>query len=197
MSGQQHHPIAAAPAMVLDGASVVAPFQADLDRLQRSFGDQPVTLVRSAEGRDLSAFRLETAHDYFPHKAVHRRATYGAFHNAGICAQMALASHLMDVGFPDGWCAINVPCSPIKSLAYANATGLGLDDRRMRRLARVLSPYWKWQLASVHMRRTRPRYWGFEPDEVRCQLGMLLKQVRLVTGHTADAEMLLREAGDA
>lgn len=184
--------MAATPVIAAAGP-IISPSQADLDTLQRRFGVQKVSLLRTQEGREASAFRYCNAHQFFPdaRKGQHERANF--LYSAGITAQLALSSHLLDVGFPDAWCARFIGLRVAWSLAYANATGLGHDCPRMHKLSRVLHPYWKWNAASQIHRRKKPNTGGFEPDEVQTLLAALLKQVRLVTGHTATPAMLLRE----
>ena len=59
---------------------------------------------------------------------------------AGIVAQPALSSHLLDIGFPDAWCARYVGFHIDRSLAYANASRFGYQCPEIARLAVVLSP---------------------------------------------------------
>ncbi|XHS02433.1 hypothetical protein ACFB49_40510 [Sphingomonas sp. DBB INV C78] len=103
-------------------------------------------------------------------------------YSSGIVAQLALSSHLLDVGFPDAWCARNIGLHVDRSLAYANASGLGYECAETARLMQVLSPYWKWNrrhlIDSPHLNDG-----GFTPDEVQRLLRSLMDHVRHVTGH--------------
>lgn len=182
------------PAIAAASPSILSPYQADLDLLQSRYGDEPVKLMRSRRGREMSQHRYETAHEFFPDQRKPFEEIRDLLYHAGITAQLGISSHLLDVGFPDQWCARNIGLRVAKSLAYANATGFGHASPRMERLARVLTPYWKWNPAKMIDRR-KPRSWGFEPEEVRTLLGDMLKQVRHVTGHLPDREMLVREGG--
>src|SRR3546814_19806167 len=58
--------------------------------------------------------------------------------------QLGLSSHLLDVGFDDQWCARHLAYRVAKSLAYANATGLGFEGPEVELLAAILTPYWRW-----------------------------------------------------
>lgn len=64
---------------------------------------------------------------------------------AGIVFQLAISSHLLDVGFDDDWCRRNVGLDVGKALRLANATGLAATDGEIGRLATALSPYSKWR----------------------------------------------------
>jgi len=186
---------AVAPAIATVGAAL-SPWQSDLNILHARYHDEPVKLIRSKVGRDLSLARYQTAHEFFPDVDKPVQDLRDFLYYAGITAQLGLCAHLLDVGFPDEWCARNIGLRVAKSLAYANATGFGHDCPRMARLARVLTPYWKWNPSRLRDRR-QPSAWGFHPDEVRELLGAMLKQVRHVTGHKADRAMLPREEPDA
>lgn len=116
-------------------------------------------------------------------------------YGAGIVAQLALSSHLLDVGFPDDWCARYVGLFVARSLAYANATGLGLDCSETARLAEVLSPYSKWNWCSL-AEGERPHDDGFTPDQTRALLERLLDHVGQVTGHRS-SRIRIRHGGPA
>ncbi|HEX8055645.1 MAG TPA: hypothetical protein VF481_03205 [Novosphingobium sp.] len=105
-------------------------------------------------------------------------------YGSGIVAQLALSSHLLDVGFPDDWCARYIGLFVARSLAYANATGLGLDCSETARLAEVISPYSKWNSCSLAEGK-RPNDGGFTPEQIRELLEVLLHHVGQVTGHGA------------
>src|SRR3546814_5889166 len=66
------------------------------------------------------------------------------FYHVGIVMQLGLSSHLLDVGFDDQWCARHLAYRVAKSLAYANATGLGFEGPEVELLAAILTPYWRW-----------------------------------------------------
>ena len=180
------------PAMAAAAPSIISPMQAQLDLLSQRYDSAPVKLVRSTEGRSMSLDRYESAHEFFPDPRKPLEETADILYYAGITAQLGLSAHLLDVGFPDQWCAGNIGLRVALSLGYANATGLDHHCPRMLKLARVLTPYWKWNACRMHGRRSVSDG-GFRPEEVRKLLGAMLKQVRLVTGHPADREMLLRE----
>lgn len=159
---------------IATASSATSPLQAHLDVLHQRFDDMPVKLVRTREGRDLSAFRYANAHRFFPDDRRPFEGPSEFFYFAGISAQLGLSAYLLDVGFPDQWCARHIGLRIANSLAYANATGFGHDCPRMHRLARVLTPYWKWNPDRLRDRR-KPSTWGFEPDEVRALLAAMLK----------------------
>jgi len=103
-------------------------------------------------------------------------------YSTGIVAQLALSSHLLDVGFPDTWCARYVSLHIDRSLAYANASGFGYECAETARLAAVLSPYWKWNHRHL-VDRPHPKDGGFTSDQVRTLLRALMDHVGHVTGH--------------
>ena len=107
---------------------------AALASLHADYGDDPAAIVRTKEGRALSRRRYHVAEGFFP--TEHERADWrGYLYRAGITAQLALSSNLLDMGFADDWCARHIGLRVAKSLAYANATGLGHDCPDMARLA--------------------------------------------------------------
>jgi hypothetical protein len=113
--------LTAAPVAAL---AVPSPWGAVLASLHADYGDDPAAIVRTKEGRALSRRRYHVAEGFFP--AEHERADWrGYLYRAGITAQLALSSHLLDMGFADDWCARHIGLRVAKSLAYANATGLG------------------------------------------------------------------------
>jgi len=188
--------IMVAPAIVTARPTIISPWQADLGVLHNRYNDEPVKMIRSKDGRELSLARFRAAHDFFPDAIGTLQDLPDFLYRAGITAQLGLSAHLMDVGFPDEWCARNIGLRVAKSLAYANATGFGHDCPSMARLARVLTPYWKWNPSRLRDRRP-PSEWGFKPDEVKALLTAMLKQVQHVTGHTLDRLMQSREGSDA
>lgn len=94
--------------------------------------------------------------------------------------QLGLSSHLLDVGFADTWCARNVGLHVARSLAYANATGLGFASPEVALLTANLSPYSKWRNAGPS---DVPSDFPFTRREVRTLTRALLDRVRQVTGH--------------
>jgi hypothetical protein len=173
--------LTAAPLTVVP-ARVALPWDDALAAAHETYGDDPITLVRSRDGRILSRSRYHSAEGFF--LGIGREARHGGhlFYHAGIVAQLALSAHLLDIGFDDSWCARHLGLRVAKALAYSNATGLGHDCADMARLAVVLTPYWRWNT---------PRLWGEPPPDdggfavvhIRHQLRNLLDRVREVTGH--------------
>src|SRR3546814_10744864 len=54
--------------------------------------------------------------------------TSDLLYQTGIVAQLALTSHLLDVGFDDRWCARHIGLHIGKALAYSNASGLNYQS---------------------------------------------------------------------
>jgi hypothetical protein len=164
-------------------ASAASPRHSALIALWRAHHTEPVQLLRTREGRNLSRARYRRAEE-FMHSLAPEAPGNGPdiLYNAGIVAQLALSSHLLDVGFPDTWCARHVGLHVARSLAYANATGFGHDCAEMKRLADVLTPYWKWNPRSL-VDAPRPNDGGFSPRDIRALSGALLDHVGQVTGH--------------
>lgn len=168
------------PKFITDSPS---PNEAELEALLEQHEHEPLKLIRSKEGRSLSESRFEGAQSFFPsRRAVEIVGITDTFYKAGITAQLALSSHLLDVGFPDRWCAVHIGHRVAVSLSYANATGLNHTCPDMGRLAMVLNPYWKWNARSVFDRGV-PYDGGFTVEEVGVLLLALLRQVGEVTGH--------------
>lgn len=155
---------------------------AALAKVRQGYGDDPVTLIRTPAGRALSRARYRRAEEFLPDAsrdgAGHRQFLY----RAGIAAQLGLSAHLLDVGFPDAWCARQIGLRVAKSLTYANATGLGHFCPDMARLADVLSPYRKWN-EPVLIGAPQPDDGGFSPRQIEALLRTLLDHVRSVTGY--------------
>ena len=103
--------------------------------------DEPVSLMRSREGRNLSRSRYHNAEAFFAtvETGILSRRDDQLYH-VGITLQLGLSAHLLDVGFADAWCARHIGLNVAKSLAYANATGLDHDCCELKRLATILSP---------------------------------------------------------
>lgn len=143
----------------------------------------PVQLLRTREGRRLSRARYRRAEEFMLPLAPGAPGDWPDFlYGAGIVAQLALSSHLLDVGFPDAWCARCIGLYVARSLRYANASGLGFECTDTARLAHVLSPYSKWNCRS-QAEGPRPNDGGFTYDETRALLRALLDHVGHVTGH--------------
>lgn len=155
----------------------------ELAALWRIYGGEPFHLLRTREGRDLSRARYQRAQEFQRSLEPGAPGEWTDFlYCTGIVVQLALSCHLLDVGFPDAWCARHIGLHVDRSLAYANATGFGYECEETERLTRVLAPYWKWN----HMHLTgdaMPNDGGFKPDEVRGLLHALMDHVRGVTGH--------------
>ena len=164
-------------------AALVAPspWSEALASLHADYGDEPAAIIRTREGRALSRRRYHVAEGFFP--AEHERADWrGYLYRAGITAQLALSSHLLDMGFADGWCARHIGLRVAKSLAYANATGLGHDCPDMARLAAVLTPYCRWNQIRL-FGEPEPDDGGLTALQVHALLRALLERVRDATGH--------------
>mgnify|MGYP006395848005 FL=1 len=89
-----------------------------LASLWKIYGAQPVRLLRTQEGRSLSRARYERALEFMHGLEPNGRSDWPYFlYTAGIVTQLALSSHLLDVGFPDSWCARHVGLHVDRSLA--------------------------------------------------------------------------------
>jgi hypothetical protein len=140
-----------------------------------------LVLERSRAGRALSDTRYRNAESFF--LAIEERLfsdTGDLLYQTGIVAQLALTSHLLDVGFDDRWCARHIGLNIGKALAYANATGLNYQSAALQRLAPVLSPYNVWR--NPDLDGSRPPVPKSLPD-IPALLRELLDHVRGVTGH--------------
>lgn len=156
---------------------------ATLAALWRTYDAQPVQLQRTREARNLSRARYRRAEEFMLSLAPGEPGDWPDFlYFSGVVAQLAVSSHLLDVGFPDAWCARHVGLHIDRSLAYANATGFGYECAETARLAGVLSPYWKWNRRHL-VDRSHPQDGGFTSDEVRALLRALMDHVCHVTGH--------------
>lgn len=155
----------------------------ELAALWRIYGGEPFHLMRTQEGRSLSRARYRRAEEFMGSLAPNTPGDWSDFlYFTGIVAQLALSSHLLDVGFPDAWCARHIGLHVDRSLAYANVSGFGYDCEETERLTQVLSPYWKWNRMHL-IGGARPSDGGFTPDEVRTLLHGLMDHVGQVTGH--------------
>lgn len=149
-----------------------------------SFGEQRTAfpkLIRSSEGRLLSEARYRNSESFFlAIEELRFTDTGDLLYQTGIVVQMALSSHLLDVGFNDRWCVRNIGLHIGKALAYANATGLNYHSSSLERLAPVLSPYNVWR--NPDLDGSRPPAPELLPD-IPPLLRELLDHVRAVTGH--------------
>ena len=154
-----------------------------LNRAFDVWGDEPVVLRRTTDGRVLSECRYHRAEEFFAStEAGFRPDRHNLLYHAGIVMQLGLSAHLLDVGFDDQWCARHIGHRVAKSLAYANATGLGHRGPAIELLADILTPYWKWNGWPLHD-GDEPKDGPFSDDDV-CDLTRgLLDHVRGVTGH--------------
>lgn len=160
-------------------ATMVAPVQT-LAALWKIYNAEPIQLVRTREGRNLSRERFRRAEGFMLSSPPGDWPDF--LYHSGIVAQLALSSHLLDVGFPDAWCARHVGLHVARSLAYANATGFGHDCDRTAPLAQVLTPYWKWNRRHL-IDGSHPNDNGFTATEVQALLHALVDHVGEVTGH--------------
>lgn len=138
-------------------------------------------LKRSRAGRALSDTRYRNAESFF--LAIEERLfadPSDLLYQTGIVAQLALTSHLLDVGFDDKWCARNIGLHIDKALAYANGTGLNFHSPALERLAPSLSPYNVWR--NPDLNGSRPPIPKSLPH-IPALLRELLDHVRGVTGH--------------
>ena len=136
---------------------------------------------RSRTRRALSRTRYRNAEGFF--LAIEERLfsdTSDLLYQTGIVAQLALTSHLLDVGFEDRWCARNIGVHIGKALAYANATGLNYQSPAFERLTSILSPYNVWR--NPDLDGSRPPVPASLPN-IPPLLRNLLDHVRGVTGH--------------
>jgi hypothetical protein len=170
---------AASPVVV-----TASPWGEALAPLHDEYDDDPAPIIRTKEGRALSRHRYHRAESFFPADPAQERSDWRSYlYRAGITAQLALSSHLLDMGFSDDWCARHIGLRVAKSLAYANATGLGHDCPDMARLAAVLSPYGRWNQVYL-FGEPKPDDGGLTTTEVRNLLRALLDRVHDVTGHS-------------
>jgi len=162
-------------------AALVVPITSPWAEALAKLHDQPPVLVRTKDGRSLSRFRYHNAESFFlgVEKGIVRHPT-DRLYQIGIVLQLGLSSHLLDVGFADAWCARHVGLYVARSLAHANATGLGFETADMERLAAMLSPYSKWRHAGP--RNIAPTF-PFTAEEIRTLTRALLDRVHQVTGH--------------
>lgn len=173
--------------------AVASPQKATLTALWEAHEVPAVHLVRSREGRSLSRARLRRAEEFMLTLDAGAPGDWQDFlYGAGIVTQLALSSHLLDVGFSDAWCARHIGLYVARSLAYANASGLGLECPEMVRLAQVLTPYskWNWRFFADC---PRPHDDGFTQEKVRALLHKLMSHLGCVTGHRISRARVRRE----
>jgi hypothetical protein len=140
-----------------------------------------VPLRRTREGRHLSRIRYHNAEGFFaPVEQGFPLGQNDHLYQIGITLQLALSSHLLDVGFDDAWCTKNIGLYVNKSLEHANATGLAHDCPELEQLADILSPYGRLRNADAS---GAPIACPFSKEQI-CRLARdLLERVREVTGH--------------
>ena len=138
-------------------------------------------IMRTPEGRTLSRFRYHNAEGFFRTvEAGYLNATPVMLYNVGIVLQLGLSSHLLDVGFDDAWCARHIGLHVVKSLRYANVTGLDANSPELARLVALLSPYSRWRDADI---RGAEASCPFRDVQIKQLTRDLLERVREVTGH--------------
>jgi hypothetical protein len=169
---------------VLGSTSLLGLTGGDRALAARAIGiaDRSIPLHRTSEGRKLSRVRYHNAESFFaPIEAGFLSRQSDLVYQTGIVLQLALSSHLLDVGFDDTWCARNIGLYVNKSLAYANTTGLGHERPELARLAEFLSPYGRWRSpGGSPAADTCP----FLHKQI-CDLSRgLLERVREITGHS-------------
>ena len=148
--------------------------------------DDPLALRRSGSGRDLSRFRYHNAECFFAsiEGGIIRHGSDLLYHT-GIVIQLGLSSHLLDVGFDDGWCARHLGLYVAKSLACANATGLDHRVPGMDHLADILSPYSLWRYPDWYGDRPVCTY---SPADICKLTRALLDRVGDTTGHRRSSD---------
>lgn len=178
-------------------STLVAPAPSSQNPALTALGEackaSPVQLLRTREGRSLSWARLRRAEEFMLSLGPGAPGDWQDFlYGAGIVSQLALSSHLLDVGFSDAWCARHIGLYVARSLAYANASGLGLECAETVRLAQVLTPYSKWNCRSF-ADGPRPHDGGFAQEQVRALLRNLMNHVGCVTGHRVSRPRVRRD----
>lgn len=177
--------------------TAITPWSGALAALHEKFVDEPAILVRSKEGRHLSRARYHRAESFFALvEGGPRGALSDTLYYAGIVAQLGLSAHLLDVGFPDAWCARFIGLRVANGLDYANATGFGHDCADMTKLAVVLTPYWVWRHPHSGNGAT-PDDGGFTLDRIQPLLRALLDRAHSVTGHPRPCGWRQRRARDS
>lgn len=162
--------------------AAAAPQGSSLAALCKTYKAKPIRLTRSGEARSLSRARYQRAEEFLLSLSEVPGDWPNFLYRAGIVAQLALSSYLLDVGFADVWCTQHIGLQVSRSLAYANASGLDYDCAETAKLVRVLSPYWKWNARALSD-SPRPDDGGFTAEEVRTLLCDLMRHVGRLTGH--------------
>lgn len=160
-------------------AAMSSPWDAAIAALP--YHDKSVALRRTRAGRSDSRFRYHNAESFF--LGLERgivRDPHDMLYQTGIVLQLGLSSHLLDVGFTDPWCARHVGLHITRSLAYANASGLGFELPEFDLLAAILSPYGKWRFPQP---REHVEDLPFTSKQIRMLTRVLLDHVHHVTGH--------------
>lgn len=138
-------------------------------------------LERTPQNRQLSRARYHNAEGFFYSASQFGDEPDGdRLYSIGIVIQLGLSAHLLDVGFDDRWCARNIGLHISRSLALANATGLGFDPVGFELLTALLSPYGKWRNAP----RAAVLDFPFASRELGSLVRLMLDHVRDVTGHS-------------
>lgn len=172
--------LTAAPAVAVS-APAVSPWLEALIALHRDYNDEPVWLCRTKEGRSQSEFRYHNGERFFADIEEGRiRHRSDLLYYTGVVMQLGLTAHLLDVGFTAEWCGHHVGLKVAKSLAYANATGLGYADPDTNLLASILTPYGNWRNPMWIERHDDSPFTA--ADIIRLTRA-LLDHVRGVTGH--------------
>jgi len=86
-----------------------APWSEALATIHREHDDEAALLCRTREGRTLSRARYHRAESFFGTlEAGILTCNKDVLYYSGIVAQLALNSHLLDIGFADDWCARHI-----------------------------------------------------------------------------------------
>lgn len=175
--------IAASPRGTLPVRSSFRTQNSELAALWKSFGGEPFYLLRTQEGRSLSRARYRRAKEFLCSLTADAAGDWcDLLYSSAIVSQLTLSSHLLDVGFPDAWCARHIGLHVDRSFACANATGLGHECDETEHLMQILSPYWKWNRRHL-IDAVQPDDGGFTSDDVRNLVSGLFDHVGEVTGH--------------
>ncbi|MGF7152080.1 hypothetical protein FHS96_005749 [Sphingomonas zeicaulis] len=182
------HPVPAGSQRALNAPppTALAPrtiYNSPLADLWALYGAEPIRLKRTQDGRELSHVRYHRARRFMMLLSADAPADWTDFlYSAGIVVQLAISSHLLDVGFPDDWCARNIGLHVDRSLAYANVTGFGCDCDETTRLTQILAPYWKWNRRHL-IGGVQPYDGGFKAEQVQALISALIDHVGDVTGN--------------
>jgi hypothetical protein len=166
-------------AIAITPIAISSPWDAAIAALP--YHDEAVVLRRTRVGRSDSRFRYYNAESFF--LGIERGVVQNPsdlLYQTGIVLQLALSSHLFDVGFTDEWCRRHIGLNVARSLAYANASGFGFEVTEIDRLAAILSPYSKHRFGQPC---ERAGHLPFTPEQIRTLTRALLDHVHHVTGH--------------